>query len=91
MSLFNSTNPRIAAAQARTLDTLMAIPEEYGAVFVIDDYQNMKGGELPVAVREHTRQMAMAKAALRLAVLAERKAQKAAVQAVVALDDWRVA
>lgn len=39
MTLFNSQNPRIAAAQARLIETLAAIPDEYGAADVVGDYQ----------------------------------------------------
>lgn len=46
MTLFNSANPRIAAAQAKVIETLTNIPDEYGAVFVIDQYQ----AELTAAV-----------------------------------------
>ena len=39
MSLFNSSDPAIAAAHAKVLDTLANIETEYGAVFVIDQEQ----------------------------------------------------
>ena len=39
MSLFNSSDPAIAAAHAKVLDTLANIETEYGAVFVVDEYQ----------------------------------------------------
>lgn len=85
MSLFNSTNPRIAAAQARTLDTLMAIPDEYGAVFVIDEYQ----AELTEAVRAHTQRQAVERLAKRLNELEAARTRRAAQQArVVLLGDW---
>lgn len=46
MTLFNSQNPRIAAAQAQLIETLAATPDEYGAADVVDDYQ----AELTAAV-----------------------------------------
>ena len=59
MTLFNSANPRIAAAQGDVIETLMSIPDEYGAVFVIDDLQ----AELRAAVlAHHQKNVVLAKA-----------------------------
>lgn len=63
MTLFNSQNPRIVKAQAQVVETLSAIPEEYGAVFVIDEYQE----DLRQAVRAHVE-------AQRMAIVAEHAA-----------------
>lgn len=63
MTVLNPTNPRIAAAQAQVNETLAGIPDEYGAVFVIDDYQLMQTGLLPVAVREERKRLATEQAA----------------------------
>lgn len=92
MSIFNSANPRIRNAQQTVLDTLASIPDEYGAVFVIDDYQDMKWGELPVAVREGRKREATLVAAERLVELGKRRARKAEVRArVVDMQGRRVA
>ena len=59
MTLFNSANPRIAAAQGDVIETLMSIPDAYGAVFVIDDLQE----ELRAAVlAHHQKNVVLAKA-----------------------------
>lgn len=39
MTLFNSADPAIAAAHTKVLETLANIETAYGAVFVIDEYQ----------------------------------------------------
>ncbi len=54
MTLLNSIDPQIAAAQAKVLETLARIPDEYGAVFVVEDYQ----AELALAVRAHVQRRA---------------------------------
>lgn len=54
MTLLNSIDPQIAAAQAKVLETLARIPDEYGAVFVVEDYQ----AELAAAVRAHVQRRA---------------------------------
>lgn len=85
MTLFNPDNPRVAAAQAQVLDTLMAIPDEYGAVFVIDEYQT----ELTEAVRAHTRRQAVERLAKRLNELqAQRKRREQRQARVIVLSDW---
>lgn len=89
MTLFDSTNPAIRKAQALVLETLASIPDEYGAAFVVGDYQD----ELARAVREHTQRLAVRKTAKRLNELqaAAQRRERRAVLGLVELDDWRVA
>lgn len=88
MSIFNSANPRIRNAQQTVLDTLASIPDEYGAVFVIGDYQD----ELALAVREARKREATLVAAERVVELGKRRARKAEVRArVVDMQGRRVA
>lgn len=84
MTLFNSANPRIAAKQATVLETLAAIPDEYGAVFVIDQYQ----AELTLAVRAHVEAQRMSRVREHARTLNRRGRRR---RAVVVLDDWRAA
>ena len=91
MTLFNSDNPRIAAAQAEYVETLRDLGVSYDAAQVMPGLADYRTGDLFVAVREHTRQAAIDRAAARLAKLAEQKRRKAAVFGVVVLNEWRAA
>ena len=73
MSLLNPSDPRIAAAQARVIETLTAIPDEYGAEFVIDDCQ----AELIAAVAKHHRRNEDARQEAQMHAIARRWARKA--------------
>lgn len=90
-TLFDSDNPRIAAAQAEYIETLRDLEVSYDAAQVMPDLADYKTGDLFVAVREHTQQMATNRAAARLAERAKRKRRKAAVLGVVVLNEWRAA
>lgn len=88
MCLLNTQNQRIAQAHAKVLDTLAGIPDEYGAVFVIGDYQD----ELALAVREARKREATLVAAERVVELGKRRERKRQVRGrVVDLAGRRVA
>ena len=91
MSLFNSSDPAIAAAHAKVLDTLANIETEYGAVFVIDQEQQ----ELRDAVAaNHRRNEEAAQLELmrrKRALKAKRTKRPAHRAVVVDLDGKRVA
>lgn len=92
MTLFNSSNPRIAAAHAAYIETLSTLGVAYDAAQVMPDLADFRTGELAVAVRESRTREATMKAATRLAELAERKRRKAERRAtVVDLAGRRVA
>lgn len=91
MSLFDSSDPAIGAAHAKVLDTLANIETEYGAVFVVDEYQQ----ELRNAVAaNHRRSEESAQFELmrrKMALKAKRTKRPAHRAVVVDLDGKRVA
>lgn len=84
MSIFNSQNTRIRDAQTQVLGTLMAIPAEYGAVFVIDQDQ----AELTEAVRANVEAQRLATARAHAAMLAKPTRRGRRRARVVVLSDW---
>lgn len=72
MTLFNSQDPGVAAAHAKVIDTLANIETEYGAVFLVDSYQQ----ELKNALAAHHRRNEEATRAAAIAVHAQTLASR---------------
>ena len=91
MSLFNSSDPAIAAAHAKALDTLANIETEYGAVFVVDEYQQELRNAVAASHRRNDEAAQLDLMRRKMALKATRSGRPAHRAVVVDLDGKRVA
>ncbi len=91
MTLFNSQDPGVAAAHAKVIDTLANIETEYGAVFVVDQYQQELCNAVAANHRRNDEAAQLELMRRKMALKAKRTKRPAHRAVVVDLDGKRVA